>query len=300
MALGSGEYQYERVEGWAKIPEYFVMGEPISGPGRYGGIVDVATDSQDRVFAFCRGNHPVMIFDRDGNFISCWGEGHFRQPHGIFIGPDDSVYVADSQTHTVEKFTPDGKLMMTLGTRNWAMALLGRAPFNMPTGVALGPSGEIFVSDGYANFLVHKFSPEGQLMKSWGEPGKGPGQFTVPHNIGVDRHGTVYVCDREGERIQIFTSDGEYISEWAGLSLPSDVYIDQKDDVIYVAEIGGPYPPRISIRDLKGNVLSMWEGLESEGKGVLEGPHGIWLDSHGDIYETELGEGRIQKFAKLS
>jgi len=115
MVLGSGDYKYERVEGWAKIPEYFMLGD----------VVDVATDSQDRVFVFCRGNHPVLIFDRDGNFVSCWGEGRFLQPHGIFISPDDFVYLVDNQRHAVEKFTLGGELLMTLpktiswGRRGW-------------------------------------------------------------------------------------------------------------------------------------------------------------------------------------
>jgi len=298
MVLGSGDYKYERVEGWAKIPEYFMLDD----------VVDVATDSQDRVFVFCRGNHPVLIFDRDGNFVSCWGEGHFLQPHGIFIGPDDSVYLVDNQRHAVEKFTLGGELLMTLprtiswGRRGWGMPLMLRVPFNQPTGLALGPSGDMFVSDGYANFLVHKFSPEGELLKTWGEPGTGPGQFALPHNVGVDRHGTVYICDRENDRIQLFSSEGEFITMWVELNHPSDVYIDQQKDIIYVVESGGrSRQPRISIRDLKGDVLSMWEGRESEGKGVLGGvAHGIWVDSHGDIYESEIArEQRIQKFARV-
>ena len=297
MALGSGEYKYERVEGWGKIPEYFEFGSLE----RSGGVVDVACDSKDRVYALCRGNHPVLIFDSDGNFISCWGECHFRWPHGIFIDADDNVYVTDSQAHTVEKFTLSGELLMTLGTRDWGAPLLRRAPFNMPTGLAVGPSGDLFISDGYANYLVHRFSPDGKLLKTWGEPGKGPGQFALPHFIGVDRHGTVYVCDRENDRIQTFTSEGEFITEWVGLHRPADVYMDWEKDIVYVAEIGGPYQPKISIRDLKGNELSSWEGRESEGRGVLEVAHGIGLDSRGNIYEGEIGRvRRIQKFARVS
>jgi len=191
--------------------------------------------------------------------------------------------------------------------------------------MALGPSGEIFVSDGYGNFLVHKFSPEGQLIKTWGEPGTAPGQFSIPHCVGVDRHGTVYVCDRENDRIQTFTSDGDFVNMWTGLNLPSALYINHQKDIIYVVEEGGPCyvkadntgeqnyikyvvqargpkQPRISIRDLKGNILSMWEGWEDEAKGVFgSDPHGIWVDSHGNIYETELLKPqRIQKFAKIS
>jgi len=243
----------------------------------------------------------VLIFDNGGNFVSCWGEGHFQWPHGIFIDADDNVYVTDAQLHTVEKFTSGGKLLMTLGTRNWAALTMRGQPFNMPTGTTVAPNGNLFVSDGYGNRRVHKFSPEGELIKSWGEPGSGPSQFILPHFVDVDRHGTVYVCDRENERVQLFTGDGEYITEWAGLNRPADVYIDREKDVVYVGELGSPsLPPKISIRDLRGKELSSWEGRESEGKGVLGGPHGIGVDSRGNIYEGVIGrDPKIQKFARV-
>ena len=297
MVLGSGDYKYERVEGWAKMPESFELG----GPEVSGGVVDVSCNSKDRVYVLGRGNHPVMVFEEDGTFVSCWGEGHFRWPHGIFIDADDNAWVTDSQTHTVEKFTLDGKLLMRLGTRDWGTPLLRRGPFNMPTGLAIGPDGSLFISDGYANFLVHKFSPEGELLKTWGEAGTGPSQFALPHFIGADRHGTVYVCDRENRRVQLFDSEGEYITEWAGLNRPADIHLDWENDIAYVAEMGGPYPPKISIRDLKGDEISSWEGRESEGKGVLEAAHGLGVDSKGNIYEGEIGDvRRVQKFARVS
>ncbi len=305
MILGSGEYKYERVEEWAKIPKYFSLGDPSSGIPT--GPAGVATDSQDRVFVFCRGNHPVLIFDRDGNFVSCWGEGHFRGPHGIFIGPDDSIYLTDYQAHTVEKFTPGGELLMRLGTRNVGMPPLLRMPFCMPACLALGPSGEMFIADGYAGCVVHKFSPEGELLKTWGECGHGPGQFQWPHGIAADRYGTVYVCDRENDRIQLFTLDGEFITMWTDFVNPHNLYIDQQNDIIYVVEsnlraLSKPsQKSRVTIRDLKGKVVSAWEGRESEGKGVLEVCHDICVDSHGDIYVVEIADvDRIQKFAKVS
>ena len=304
MIVGNDRYKYQRVEGWAKIPEYFSLGDPSSGIP--SGPAGIATDSQDRVFVFCRGNHPVLIFDRDGNFISCWGEGRFIGPHGIFIAPDDSVYLTDYQLHTVEKFSPGGELLMRLGIRNVGMPAFLRAPFCMPTNVALGPSGEIFVTDGYAGFVVHKFSPQGELLKTWGEWGHGPGQFAWPHGIGVDKNGTVYVCDRENDRIQLFTTDGEFITMWTDFKNPHNLYIDHENDVIYVAEsqlraLSRPSDrSRVSILDLKGNVLSMWGGRESEGRGVLEVCHDICVDSRGDIYVTEIVDAdRIQKFAKI-
>ena len=305
MILGNGKYKYERVEGWPKMPEYFTVEEALPGVSR--GVAGVATDSQDRVFVFNRGKHPLIIFDRDGNFVSCWGEGHFPGAHGIFIGPDDSVYVADFETHVVEKYTPSGELIWTLGTRNIGQPPLLNKPFCMPTRLVVGPTGDLFVSDGYANFCVHKFSSEGELIKTWGGPGHEPGQLQWPHSIDIDKYGTVYVVDRENDRIQLFTSDGELIGVWTDFLIPHNIHIDRKNDIIYVVEgqvrdLSRPIDrPRVSIRDLKGNILSMWEGRESNGEGVLEVPHTICVDSYGDIYIGEIHDvPRIQKFAKVS
>ncbi|MFC1988889.1 peptidyl-alpha-hydroxyglycine alpha-amidating lyase family protein [Chloroflexota bacterium] len=297
MRLGSGDFVYERVEEWLKLPEYFTLGQGVPTP------VDVAVDSKDRVFLLSSGNHQVLILDRDSNFVSCWGEGHFRNTHDLTIGPDDSLYIVDRQAHVVEKYTPDGKLLTTLGKRDWAASTRTGLPFNLPTGVALGPSGDIFVSDGYGNSRIHKFSPEGKLIKSWGEAGKGPGQFCIPHHLAVDRHSTVYVCDRHNHRIQTFTSEGEFITMWTDFNYPEYAYIDQQNDIVYITEgfTEPPNQPRITIRDLSGRILSQWGGKESEGKGVMEDSHGIVIDSHGDIYLSDLHHPQsVMKFMKVS
>ena len=298
MALGRDDYRYERVEGWARIPQYF----ELTGLGPSGGVVDVACDSSDRVYVLCRGNHPVIVFDQDGGFLSCWGERRFRWPHGIHIDSQDNVFVTDTQKHTVEKFTLSGELLMTLGTPNWAGLTMRGEPFNLPTGATVADDGSIFASDGYGNRRVHRFSADGELLRSWGEPGEGPGQFILPHFLDVDRHGTVYVCDRENNRIQLFRSDGEFVTEWTGLNRPADIHIDRRADIAYVGQLGTPdLQPRISIHDLASNVLSSWEGRESDGRGVLGGPHGIGVDSRGNIYEGTIGDApRVQKFVRLS
>jgi hypothetical protein len=125
MIVGNGDFRYERVDGWAKLPEYFDLNDPV----------DIAVDSRDRVYVGSRGNHPILIFNPDGSFVSCWGEGYFFDPHGLYVGSDDTLYIADSRTHVVEKRTLGGELLMTIGTRFRAMPIMLRAPFNQPTGV---------------------------------------------------------------------------------------------------------------------------------------------------------------------
>jgi DNA-binding beta-propeller fold protein YncE len=169
-----------------------------------------------------------MVFDREGNLLTSWGEGLFKRAHGSRIGRDGSVYCTDDSNHTVFKFTPEGKLLLMLGNKDHpsdtgyvqqgglyeslATIKRGGPPFNRPTGVALSSSGEIYVSDGYGNSRVHKFTPAGTLLFSWGEPGIAPGQFRLPHSVWVDKQERVWVCDRENNRIQIFDARGEFLS----------------------------------------------------------------------------------------
>ena len=156
--LGSGKVTYEvSGEEWGELPEGWV----------YGDATSVAVDSHDNVFVFNRGGHPIIVYDNEGRFLRSWGEDIFSTPHGIAIGPDDSVYCADVGDHTVRKLTPEGEVLLTLGDPgNPAQAMSGK-PLNLPTHVAVDPrNGEILVSDGYGNAKVHRYSPEGELMGS--------------------------------------------------------------------------------------------------------------------------------------
>ncbi len=292
MIVGKGDFRYEVIENWGKLPEYFEMDDPV----------DVAVDSRDRVYVGSRGNHPVLIFDREGNFVSCWGEGVYGDPHGVYVGPDDSVYITDRATNIVEKCTPGGKPLMTLGTKNKNFPIMLRKPFSQPTDLSLNAAGEIYVCDGYGNFLVHKFSPKGDLIKTWGDCGKEPGQFALPHRVEVDRRGMVYIADRNNDRIQIFTPDGEFVSMWTDFIWPQDLYIDRKNDLVYVVEsqLHGPNKPRVSIRDLKGKIICFWDDLKDKGKKVLDNSHSVCVDSRGDIYVGEIVRTRrIQKFVRV-
>ena len=284
MVFGQGTHQYTVQEDWWTLPEGW----------EFGWVPAVAVDSQDRVYVYSRSEHPMVVFDRDGNFIDAWGDDILQDAHGIFIDADDNIYCTERDTHVMRKFTSEGELLMTLGTPD-APGTEGE-PFNKPTDLALGPDGEIFISDGYGNARIHKYSPDGELIKSWGQPGTGPSEFDLPHCVRVDPRNRLMVADRENNRIQFFTLDGEYIEEWGDLLHPDTIYIGD-DDLVYIAELD----QRISIMTLDGEVISQWgseRGSTVPGE-FMACPHGIWLDSHGDIYVGEVqADARLQKFIR--
>ena len=287
--VGTGKYTYTVTQDWAKLP-----------PGETFAMVSaMATDSQDRVYAFQRKDPPVVIFDRDGKFLSSWGNGGFSFAHGIHIA-NDIVYVTDRDNSVCIMYTLDGKPIQMLGRHGVhsdtgcekAGDLVPRAagPFNYPTEMVPDPSGDLFVSDGYRNARVHRFSPEGKLKFSWGEPGKtGPGQFHLPHSVLV--HGRrVYVCDRENHRLQVFTTRGKHVATWTDIQRPMDISID-KDGVLVVSEgqVGGS-SARVSVLNKEGKVLARFD---CRGSG-----HGSWVDSHGDIYVGTSNPGGVDKFVR--
>ena len=186
---------------------------------------------------------------------------------------------------------------MTLGTPGSPAEKDSGEPFNAPTDVAIASTGELLVSDGYGNARVHKFSPEGELLLSWGERGEGPGQFALPHGVQVDKYDRVWVCDRENCRVQIFDINGNYLTEWTELRRPTTVFIDPNEDVVYVAQL----ERQLSVYTIDGELITQWGGCESidtPGE-FLGGPHGIWADSNGDLYVGEaLVNARLQKFVR--
>jgi sugar lactone lactonase YvrE len=292
MALGEGTYTYDYHADWG------------GHDSRYHGgwIPGVACDSQDRVYVYSRSEKPLNVYDRDGNHLATWGEGVLtpNYAHGIFIGADDGVFVTDAKDHAVYKFSPTGELLLTLGTPGQAGEKEG-APFNSPTDIAVASTGDIIVSDGYGNHHVHRYTAAGEHICTWGGEGSGPGQFTISHSVRLDSQDRVWTCDRENGRLQIFDLDGRFLDEWPGLLRPNNIYIDEHEGVLYVAELGR----RIGIFDLETRALiASWGGggeASEEPGGFIGGPHGIWLDSRGDIYagEVELGtEGRLHKYVR--
>ncbi|NQW24300.1 MAG: hypothetical protein HQ475_12740 [SAR202 cluster bacterium] len=293
VRVGASIRVYEQLETWEKLPEGWVLGQTA-----------IVTDSQDRVYLFNRGDHPLIILDRNGNYLNSWGEGTLPDAHGMFIDGEDNLYMPVKNSHVVLKYNPDGNLLMTLGEwdkpsdTGWSgkysdPAVRAAGPFNRPSDVALDAMGDLYISDGYGNSRVHKFSADGKLLFSWGEPGKtGPGEFHVPHGVWVHTDGRVFVADRENNRIQIFSPSGQFLEQWGGLARPCDIFIDE-DDVIYVPELDG----FMSILSIDGDVIATWGSPLDAGWG--NGAHAVWVDSHGDIYVNQNVEGhRLVKYLR--
>ncbi len=286
--VGTGEYTYELIRDFFKLPN----GEP------FGLISRVAADAQDRIYVFQRKDPPVVVFDREGKYLGAWGSGEVTDPHGLKI-VGDVVYTTDRSDSVAKSFTLDGKVLLTLGTpgqhsdtgkvADW---LVERAagPFNHPTEMMAHPNGDIYVTDGYRNARVHRFTRDGRLVKSWGAPGHGPGQFHLPHSIAFDDAGRLYVADRANKRIQIFSPDGDTLGEWTGMGGPNDISRG-KDGNYYIAEQeDGDKPAYICVRDGEGKVL-----VRLESRHV----HGVGVDSRGDIYAGLTQDRGVDKFVRL-
>ncbi len=289
VILGEGNFKYEALDEWEKLTDGVRL---IETPG-------VAVNSKDEVFAFTRNaDNPIVVFDRGGNILRTFGQGIFgKRTHGIFVGPDDSVWCVDDGIHTITKFTSEGKLLMTIGTTGEPSEVWSGEPFNRPTHAAVSPNtGNIYITDGYGNSRVHKYTPDGKLILSWGEPGIDAGQFIRPHNVAVDADDLVYVADRECHRMQVFDADGKFITMWNNIHRPDGMTLGP-DGNIYIGELNGMggvddapgLGHRVSILSRKGELLARFgDSEEGEEPGKFIAPHGIAVDSHGDIYVGEV------------
>jgi DNA-binding beta-propeller fold protein YncE len=288
--VGTGEYTYELIHDFFKLP----AGE------KFGLVSRVATDSQDRVYVFQRKNPPVVVFQRDGTYLGAWGTGEVTDPHGLKI-VDDIVYTTDRSDSVAKSFTLDGKPLLQLGKPGehsdtgctgapW-LAERAAGPFNHPTEMIAHPNGDIYVTDGYRNARVHRFTRDGQLITSWGAPGHAAGEFHLPHSIAVDGEGKLYVADRANKRVQIFTPDGDFIDMWTGMGGPNDI-TRGKDGTFAIAEQeDGGRPAFVCVRDAEGNVL-----VRMESRHV----HGVGMDSRGDIYAGLTQDRSVDKFVRIS
>ena len=277
----------EALPEWERLPDGMTL---LETPG-----VSVAAD--DTVYLLTRNTeNPVIVLSREGEFLRTFGAGTFtNRTHAILAAHDGLIYCADDGSHTITKWSPEGELLLTIGTPGEPSPRFSGDPFNRPTDIAVAEDGSIFISDGYGNARVHKYSANGEHLLSWGEPGIDPGQFMCPHNIAL-RGDRVYVADRESHRVQIFDLEGGLVTIWNNIHRPCGLTVGP-DGHIYIGELNGValmdgalgIGHRISVLDADGTLLGRYgDPEEGEEPGRFIAPHGIAVDSHGDVYVGEV------------
>ncbi|MSQ96011.1 MAG: hypothetical protein EXR98_15850 [Gemmataceae bacterium] len=266
--------EFQQVANWPTLPAGMKL----------DGISAVASDSKDNVYLLNRVKPYVIIFDRDGKFLRSWN-GDFKTPHGLRIDNDDNLWIADMANHLVQKFTPDGKLLLSLGKKD--MPGLAADQFNKPADAYPGPDGEIYVADGYGNSRVAKFTKEGKFLQDWGKKGKGESEFNIPHVVYLDSDKRVIIGDRENQRVQIFDRDGKLLDEWKNTGAPYGLALHK--DRVYLAD---GRKGTIRVLDMKGKLLTSWQATE----GVKETPHWIHVDRQGAVYVGFVSGKKVQKW----
>jgi streptogramin lyase len=290
VIIGSGEHRYRFVRDWARLPRGWLFRDanPKAQPPRIVSKGAVAANGE--VFVLSRSAHPVTIFDPDGNFITSWGEGQFSSfVHGLTIAPSGNIWIVDSGWHVVTEHAPTGEVLRTIGDREFPAPTFYGQPFNMPTAIGFAASGDFYVSDGYGNRRVHRFTADGTLKHSWGEAGNGPGQFAIVHFVALDAEGRVYITDRDNHRIQIFSPDGDFQAEWNEFFMPSDLAFGR--DHIYVGGQDG-----LSIWTLDRKPVIRWARNDPYPEAFHI--HGIWLDAEENIYLAQF-DHMVSKLTRL-
>lgn len=318
IILASGAFAYELIPYWAQFPEGFHEKAEITA---------MACDAADRVYVLTRDSHmPVLVFDKDGTFLFSFGAGVFyARPHGVFINKVGEIYCTDDKAHVAMKFSHQGKLLKVYGTPHipshsgcnwnayeeyraanhipehapidWPLSLKLRldtivrsaGPFNGPTKMIEAEDGELFCSDGYGNAAIHRFTHEGELLGSFGAPGRENGQFRLPHAVHLDSRQRLWVADRENGRVQIFSREGAHIKSLTNLKSPADFCTD--GELIYVGQTQGG-----------GVAIYNEDFVRVADIGYHKSPlyfHGIAMDSEKSIYGATLSKNRAFNLYKL-
>jgi sugar lactone lactonase YvrE len=269
---------------------YVAVPDALALPASAGAPAAAAFDSRGHMFVLTRGPVAFFEFDGDGKFLRSFGEGLFTRAHGFLIDKEDNLWATDVSGHIVQKFNPQGQLLLTLGTKGQKGIL------NEPNAIAIGRDGDIFIAQGHApgkgDPRVLKFDKSGQFIKSWGGEGNAPGQFNVAHSIAIDANGLLWVADRENQRIQIFDQDGSFIKQLKYAGLPSAVSIGAQ----YIYMVNG-FTGQLVRLDLKGNVLAA-VGKPGKGVGEFGEAHAVAVSPKGDIWVADTVNRALQKFVK--
>ncbi|MBV9747065.1 MAG: hypothetical protein JO099_25155 [Acidobacteriia bacterium] len=280
---------YVAVENSLTLPAGVTMGAPAS----------VAFDSHGHIIVLNRGPQPLIEFDEKGTFVRSFGEGLFTRSHGLHIDRAGNIWATDVGGHTVMKLSPQGQVLLTLGTKGqsgeWNEAAQSHK-FNEPNDVAIGANGDIFVVQGHTpgrgDPRVLKFDKNGNFLKTWGGKGTEPGQFEVAHGIAMDAKGMLWVTDRENQRVQIFDQDGKFVREMKYAGLPCGLTIGS--DAIYM--VNG-FAGQLLKLDMNGNVLAA-TGKPGKGLGEFGEAHFVAVSPKGEIYVADTVNATLHKFVK--
>jgi DNA-binding beta-propeller fold protein YncE len=231
-----------------------------------------------------------MEFSPDGRLVRSWGDNEFIRPHAVRIDREGNIWVVDNDTHQVLKMDPTGRVRLVIGRRG--VSGESEEAFNRPTDVAFAANGDIYISDGYVNSRVAKFTKNGEYITAWGKKGKGEGDFNLPHSVAVDKQGRVYVGDRENYRLQVFDSNGKFLTQWTHVGSPWGLEL-MPDQTMFIAD---GHNSRILKVDLEGKVLGAF-GKNGRMPGDLNFVHHIAVDPSGNIFVSEIKNQRVQKFS---
>jgi DNA-binding beta-propeller fold protein YncE len=286
-----------------------------TGELAWGEMPGVCVDAHDQVWTFNRGETPVQVYDNAGRLVRAWGQGQVGKAHSVRIDPAGFVWLSDIGLHVVRKFTPEGELLLTLGTPGEPGE--DSTHLNMPTDLVVTPAGDIFVTDGYGNNRVVHFDASGTFVKGWGRLGSRAGEFSLPHSIAVDSVGRLYVADRNNARVQVFDQSGRYLDEWRDLIVPWQVVVTPKDEVYVCGStpmrwpgklalvpgltLGIPPKDQVLMRfDTTGRARGLWAfPMGTDRPGELSWVHGLGVDSKGNVYLGDVQGHRVQKFVPM-
>ena len=283
---------------------------------QWGDMAGITLDRQGQIWLFTRAEKPVQVYDAQGRFVRAWGEGLIQSAHFIRIDPSGLVWLADNGNHVVMQFTPEGKLLKTLGTPGEPGE--DATHLNGPTDMAISSSGDVFVADGYGNARIAHFDSSGKFVKEWGKMGIGPGEFSFPHSIVMDSAGRLYVADRSNNRIQVFDQGGKFLDGWRNLMVPWGLYVirtDNQEDQIWACGsspmpwaqddelLGAPPKDQLVMRfDTTGKLLQLWTIPKGEdGKerpGEVNWLHAVAVDSDGNLYVGDIRGRQAQKLLR--